>query len=63
MLEEIEACTTECKVAKLEKKRKEDHEAYMKKLEEEDVDTWIEMLEHGEDGNGEALAFTSSPCF
>ena len=32
----------------------------MKKLEEEDVDTWIEMFERGEDGNGEALTFTSS---
>lgn len=62
-LEAMESCTPECKVAESKNQWKEDYEAYMQKLEEEDVETWTEMLECDEDGSGEASAFPTPPSF
>ena len=62
-LQAMEACMVDCKVVESKNQQKEDREAYMQKLEEEDVDTWIEMLEHDEYGSGEASTFLMPPSF
>lgn len=62
-LEAMEDSTTQSKIVELENRWEEDREAYMQKLEEEDVDTWIEMLYHDEYGNEEELTFPSPPYF